>query len=132
MNSDEPIKRRSQRYEEYWFRKLFIYCRYCLRENPMGISRFIEQTMNEAPEMNALQFISFFDFPLPDVFNKWQEHAGIDEFLTARKALSIRCVAEAAIDDREEKELGLDRNGIIQRRLEMYRKYAAPKNWKGQ
>jgi len=132
MITDEPIKKRSKRYEEYWFRKLYIYFRYCLRENPMGMSEFIDQSMKLLPDMNAYQFMSVFGFPLSDAFNKWQEHAGIDDFHSARKALSVKCVAQAAIDDREERELGLDRRGIIQRRLELYRKYAAPKNWDGQ
>lgn len=73
------------------------------------------------PMAGGLMVISPSKYPTADYFFAWQKRKGITGLEPAIKAFTLACIARAALEDREEEQLGLDEKGRYALRLQRFR-----------
>lgn len=81
------------------------------------------------PMAGGLMVIAPSGYPTADYFFAWQKRMGITGLEPAIKAFTLACIARAALDDREEDQLGLDQEERFALRLQRFRDSNSRRFW---
>lgn len=117
---------RDERLSNLYFDK--VYTLYRAMSSGSDIGRFLESGMRHMA--GGLMVVAPGGFPTADYFFAWQKRMGITSLDAAIKAFRLASITRALMEDREEKELGLDDRARFVLHVKRFRECNSSRYWK--